>query len=405
MPEQGLNDIVFLPDVLRFGDLSEAHRGWFILVLDGVVAELGPASPEIVRPGCEIVRGGAIIPPLADAHVHLFLDGSMDKEERARVASLSGEEAVARVLFILEDYRNAGVAVVRDGGDPGGIALRAARHANKNPGRYARVAPSGEPLFRRGRYGAFLGRGVETVDEAKALMEKNREGGAVNVKILATGINSLTTPGDTGGPQFAPGELREIILAARAMGMGVMVHANGPAGAVLDLGPDSLEHGFWMSDHDLESLADGKTAWVPTMGAWATLYDHPGLDENARAVVRITDDKQIGNVKRANRMGVRIAAGSDAGTPGVTHVKGIIGEIMRLHRAGMTMREALLSSTREAFDLCGTYNEGMTLGQRAGFAIFESDPLEDLSALLRPLGVCLGGKYTPAGGDSRRKTP
>lgn len=388
--------MVFLPDVLRFGDLSEAHRGFFIHVKDGAVAGLGMGFPGNAEGDCEIVRGGAVIPPLADAHVHLFLGGSWDREERDRISRLDDGEAIERALNLLEEYRNAGIAAVRDGGDPRGIALKAAAIANTRPERYARVTPAGEPVFRKGRYGGFLGKGVAGVGEAVDLIKKNRDGGAVLVKILATGINSLEKAGLTGEPQFRPDELAEITAMARKLGMGVMVHANGPAGDVIALGPDSLEHGFWMEDGDVTALAGGKISWVPTVGAWACLSSHPGLDERAKEVVGETHARQTFNVGKAHAQGVRIAAGSDAGTPGVGHVSGLAGEIARLAGAGMTAREALNASAREAMKLCGADPGGLNPGGRAGFAVFESDPLDDLSALSRPVGVFIGGVYTPA---------
>ncbi|MHB8762833.1 MAG: amidohydrolase family protein [Deferrisomatales bacterium] len=386
-----MTDLLLAAEGLRRGSRGTATSPAWVLVVDGRIAHTGPVPPASIPPGVPVLRGGWLVEPLADAHVHLFLSGATDAGERRRVAQLDDDLALDRVLGVLEHLRDRGVAAVRDAGDPRGLALRAARVANAHPGRYASVLPAGEPVFRTGRYGGFLGRGVAGVFEAAQLLARNAASGATHAKVLATGVNSLEAAGRVDPPQFAPAELAAILTEARGLGLRTMVHANGPLGWVLAADPGSLEHGFWMGEGDLETVARRRVLWVPTLGAWAALGQRPDLAPEARAVVEATDERQRAQVLRARDLGVRIAAGSDAGTPGVDHGEGLLGELRRLAGAGLVPAEALAASThrarRELEAELGRPLGGLEPGGPAGFLWLRDDPGRNLATLASPLGT------------------
>ena len=377
--------ILFSPDGARLRPGAGSEKDLRIIVRGGRMRIFRPDEGEAPPLGIREYKGGYIAPPLFDSHVHLFLDGFFDRERRDRIAALDGEEALNRALGLLEKYRRLGIAVVRDGGDPKGLALAAARLANADPARYSAVLASGEPIHRKGRYGGFLGAGVENVREAVALLHRNKEAGASQAKILATGVNSLDKAGDYGGLQFTIQELSQIFKAARTLKMSIMVHANGPCGRIAGLGPDSIEHGFWMEEGDLEALASENVVWTPTLTAWASLHHDPAMGPSKRAVIAETDSRQRMMVERAFRAGVRLAAGSDSGTPGVRHAEGLFDEISRLSSSGLGM-ECALAAACARDDLDG--------GAEGGFVRYEEDPVLSPSTMKRPLGVFLGGVYT-----------
>lgn len=367
----------------------------FLLVREGRVVYTGNGPPEGLDPALPAYACGALIEPLADAHVHLFLTGSHDPEERRKAATLDEDGALERILSILSALRRRGIRAVRDGGDPRGLALRAARIANREPWRYATVAPSGEPLYRRGFYGGFLGRGVESTGEMLALLKKNVSAGATQIKVLATGLNSLELAGGVGKTQFTDAEIRAIAACARSEGLGLMVHANGPSRSFLLPGVHSLEHGFWMEEGDFTALAERGIRWTPTMGAWKGVLGAPGLTPSGREVVEATDRRQRWGVGLAGASGVRVASGSDAGTPGVEHLTALARELANLAAAGLGVEGALAASTVEAAALASANErEGLREGGRAGFVMLDHPPTDDFSGLTRPLGVFIGGILT-----------
>jgi imidazolonepropionase-like amidohydrolase len=375
-----------------------------VLVLEGVVAHVGRECPPVVPEGLPVFEGGWLAEPLADAHVHLFLSGSLNSGERARLSALGRDEALDRALRLLEEYRRAGIAAVRDGGDPSGLALAAAAVANGQPRRFAAVLPAGEPVYRRGFYGSFLGRGVSSAVEGAELLRKNLRDGATHAKILATGLNSLENAGEVGPGGFAASELRRLLEAADELALPVMLHANGPL-AVLPRAPGSLEHGF---GSDVETLRETGAAWTPTLGAWAELECRSGLSPAQRSTIARTDATQRQEVVRAFGLGLELRAGSDAGTPGVAHGSGLLGEIRRLAEAGLPPEAALAAATCSAREACerelGRALGSLDPGAPAGFAWFDEDPAADLGELFRPRVAFVGGAWTaePPPSDLRK---
>lgn len=395
-----MKDLLLRPEGLRRGARAELLVRPWVLVRDGRVAHCAEAAPEGMPEGIPLLSGGWLAEPLADAHVHLFLPGSFDAGERRRVAALPREDALARVMDLLEACRLRGVAAVRDGGDPHGLALEAAALANARPERYAAVLPAGEPISRRGGYGAFLGPGAADLGEALRLLEGLRKRGATHAKLLATGINSLAEAGRVDPPGFSPAEVRALLERARVLALPAMVHANGPLEALGGPpGPGAtLEHGFWLGGGDPEALAETATPWVPTLGAWAELLRHPGLTDAQRTVVAATDARHRREVAVGRAAGAALLAGSDAGTPGVEHGEGLPRELGHLARAGLPAQDCLATAFG-ARTLCGRWLGrplgGLSEGDEAGFLWLAADPGEDLRALERPRAVWLGGTWTP----------
>jgi len=394
---------------LRRGPTGEATTPAWLLVVDGRVVHAESEAPHDMPGEIQVVDGGWAVEPLADAHVHLTLSGSFRRDEREATAALGADAAMDRVLDLLQEYRRHGIAAVRDAGDPRGVALEAARRANASPGRYAAVLPSGRPVRRAGGYGAFLGEGVADTREAARLLRQNQERGATHAKVIATGLNSLDQPGSVGPHPFSMEELAAICREARALGTPPMVHANGPLGAILKARPDTVEHGFWLDPGDPVRMASEGVSWVPTLGAWAELEKHPELTARQRAVVQTTDARHRDEVLLGWQAGVSVLAGSDAGTPGVSHVCGLFSEMGRLQRAGLPAGAALAAATWGNRSLCekelGHRLGGLVMGAPAGFVWLPADPCEDPEAWHRPLGVHLGGRWSPGPGEQPSSLP
>ena len=94
------------------------------------------------------------------------------------------------------------------------------------------------------------------------------------------------------------------------------------------------------------------------------------------------------------RAGVPFIASTDAGIPGVAHHR--LPEALALFArlAGMRPVEVLRAATSDCARALGL--EGVTGELRAGFAadvlVVDGNPLEDLSALLRPILVVARGR-------------
>jgi imidazolonepropionase-like amidohydrolase len=239
-------------------------------------------------------------------------------------------------------------------------------------------------------------------------MRVNRSAGATHAKILATGLNSTEEIGRVGGPQFSPEEFSALFAEARDLGVGLMVHGNGPVGRwnCLPSREGTLEHGFWLGDQDLEAMAGAGTPWVPTLGAWEGLSARSGLEPHQRAVIKATGVRHREEVRRGGDLGIPVLSGTDAGSPGVGHGSGLVEELQRLEAVFGGAQEALAASTFRARAYCerefGRALGGLELGRPAGFLWLREDPALRLATLTSPKGVFLGGTWSPLHAEHER---
>jgi imidazolonepropionase-like amidohydrolase len=159
-----------------------------------------------------------------------------------------------------------------------------------------------------------------------------------------------------------------------------MVHANGeePVRVAVMAGCRSVEHGFFMGEENLERMAERGTVWVPTavtMQAYAAQLAAAGRDPGA---ARRTLDHQLAQMERARRLGVTVALGTDAGTPGVDHGVGAIEEMRLLMQAGYAFAEAVRCSAVNGGALIGGESRMLSVGRAASFAVHVARPGEVL---------------------------
>ena len=104
-----------------------------------------------------------------DLHIHMILDGVY---YRAAIDAQKEHPLDGLVRARLSDYQARGVCLLRDGGDAWGVSLRARELAGEYGIDYRSPA---FPIYRRGHYGAFIGRGFDTEDEYRALLDEAGE--------------------------------------------------------------------------------------------------------------------------------------------------------------------------------------------------------------------------------------
>ena len=104
-----------------------------------------------------------------DLHIHMILDGVY---YRAAIDAQKEHPLDGLVRARLSDYQARGVCLLRDGGDAWGVSLRARELAGEYGIDYRSPA---FPIYRRGHYGAFIGRGFDTEDEYRALLDETPE--------------------------------------------------------------------------------------------------------------------------------------------------------------------------------------------------------------------------------------
>ncbi|MGA9055497.1 MAG: amidohydrolase family protein [Terriglobia bacterium] len=343
-----------------------------------------------------------VLPGLIDAHTHLtgspYLMGYRGLAVSVPREALLGARN-ARVTL------EAGFTTVRNVGASGfaDIALRDAINAGDVPG--PRILASGPPLGITGGHCDenllapefhFFSEGV--ANGVPAVMAKVREDikyGADLIKFCATG--GVLSKGDNAEfEQYSPEEMQAIVREAHRLGRKVAAHAHGARGikdAVL-AGVDSIEHGSFIDEEDIQLMKQHGTYLVPTLylGDWfLENYQKLGLTDDMVAKAKLVMPAARQNVARAFREGVKVAFGTDA----AVYPHGLNAhEFAVMVKLGLTPLAAIQAATVNAADLLGWSDQIGTLepGKYADLIAVEGDPLKDVTTLENVKVVLKGGE-------------
>ena len=340
-----------------------------------------------VLDGVDVQHCAFVMPALVEAHCHLFLDGGeLDFGKRSRYLEAAFdvmcETARRNVARTLEH----GITLVRDAGDRFGV-----NHAMRAESTTLRVRSAGIALRRPKRYGSFMAREVDSLDEARAAIREIADS-ADDLKIIQTGIIDFESGSVKGGPQFNLEALTDIVRCARAAGLRTFAHCSGTEGidVAVQAGVDSIEHGFFMTPAILRRMAAQGTAWVPTFSPVDFQWRRPELAGWSAATVanlRGILDAHTEQVALAAQLGVNLVAGSDAGSPGVEHGAGLVAELFHFLDCGMTMAQTLHAATSRPRRLWGAEATDICRGHPVNLALFDADPFLDRANLLRVVGL------------------
>ncbi|KLU60216.1 dihydroorotase [Peptococcaceae bacterium CEB3] len=306
-----------------------------------------PAGTLSCPPDWRDWREYLLMPGWIDAHVHLALDSIDFNLCLERWQDPPAMEA--GIVRFLRRYRQLGICAIRDGGDLPGYGWSA--HEKTAAGRWLgpEVISVREALYRRGRYGRFLGRGVGDIRQWREQREQFLSQGQAQVKLIVSGIISFREYGIVGAPQWSLPELREIVSDAHARGLAVMAHVSGTeaVGLALAAGVDTLEHGYYITSAQLEEMARRGVAWVPTVAPTGNILrqetDRYSADEK-QVLTRIVQ-QHLTRVSEAHALGVHLGLGTDAGAYLVGHADSLLEEMAWFRQAGLPAREVCRLAT------------------------------------------------------------
>ena len=321
-----------------------------------------------------------ILPPLVDAHVHLAMSGSTDRESRQQQLNDGYAQCRHRIADHLHYLFSYGVLAVRDGGDRRGDVLRYIQETRGNDKRDPVIVKSPGPAwYQDGRYGAFIGAHSEEGESPEAAISRKID--SVNhIKLINSGVNSLREFARATKPQFSLEDMTCIVALAREKGKKVMVHANGrePVRMALDAGCDSIEHGFFMGEENLKRMAEKQITWVPTAITMKALLNSRDLTNDGcskKDVIKKTLDQQLEQIAWARQYGVKVALGTDAGCSGVLHGESVVEELRLFIKAGYSLVEAIECASASGAQLLGIDDIGpIARGRRAHFIVARATP-------------------------------
>ncbi|GAC1581991.1 MAG: amidohydrolase family protein [Candidatus Elarobacter sp.] len=362
-----------------------------LVVEDGKVARIadGGAAVDAER----TYEAACVVPGLINSHVHLEVNGEPDTATFfvIRTPQERTLDAARNARLSLQ----AGVTTVRDlgGTASNAIALRDAIERGEHDG--PTIVPAGRALCMTGGHGAFIGRETDGPWDARKAVREQRKAGASCVKLIATG-GVLTKGAVPGQDQLTEEEMRAAIVEARTHGMRVAAHAIGTSGIknALRAGVSSIEHGHLLDDEAIELFKEHGAYLVPTLAAIWCIYENVNSGAQPDYVVRKATEiyQQAGeNIRKAYRAGVRIAGGSDAGTPYNRHENYAYEVELMSTVLGMTPQQALTAATATAAALLDVSAGTLAEGRPADLLLLDRDLTNDVRALRDPRIVVKAG--------------
>ena len=188
---------------------------------------------------------------------------------------------------------------------------------------------------------------------------------------------------DVDSPQLTQAELDALVDQAHTMRKKAAAHAHGAEGAkrAIRAGIDSIEHGSFLDDEGLQMMIQRGTYYVPTLmaveGIRERLAAGAKMDPRQERKARLAMDSIDVTVRKAVRMGVKIALGTDAGV--YPHGRNP-EEFHLLVDRGLSPVAALKAGTSVDAELFGVADRLGTLevGKLADVVAVPGDPVVDI---------------------------
>jgi imidazolonepropionase-like amidohydrolase len=349
-----------------------------LTITDGVFTAIEPLTAKAMtdRAAVTDLSFATLCPPFIDCHVHLALSGSTDAETRKMQMAGPYSECRALIRRHIGYLFRHGVLAVRDAGDRDGHVRRFLFDSSVGRIEPVLIRATGRAWHKEGRYGGMFGRHPEGNAGLDAAFARETEE-SNQVKLINSGPNSLVEFGRETQSQFTLDEMRKVVEIAGRAGKKVMVHANGrlPVGMAIEAGCHSIEHGYFMGEENLQLMAERGVTLVPTLYAMKACAENAS-NAHERKIAEKNLLHQLEQLAKARELGVKVALGTDAGSPGVLHGEAVVEEMKLLMKAGYSLAETVRCATRNGADLLGIDIGLIAVGRPANFLVARGTPAQ-----------------------------
>ena len=406
---------VILPGKLIDGVSDKTQEGMAVAIQGSVIEWVGPASQaeSLDSGGAQTetldFSGGTLLAGLFDIHTHTNMPGD------GRTGEQVNDDDTDEVRLLRSAQNTAlavasGVTTMCDCGswNRNAFALKEGLALGIVEG--PRVLVSGPPLTVKLGHLWYMGGETVGVDAVRSRVVELVDQGADFIKVAASGGSTSTS--DPYSAAYSVEELSAIVDEAHSRDRPVLAHCRctDAINVALDAGVDTILHCAFY-DNDGSYRFDQKTAdrlavsevWLnPTMGLGNANRERLIKIKAERELTPDEEDRlERSTVSGANSLaqfsalvtaGVKLVGGSDCGWS-YYPFGDFQGEIMSLHKAGLSPLEAIYAGTRSPaaalrnLDTIGT----VETGKKADLLVVNGDPSQDLECLRDVVAVFKGG--------------
>jgi len=332
-----------------------------------------------------------LLPGLIDCHNHLSLDPTLENYLYRMNDSIP--ELTLRATTTMAVDLQSGVTTSRCLGDKGflDVECKKAIAEGRLQGPRLLVATRGV----RALHGhGFVGYPFSGVEQIRTAVRENLAAGADVIKIFITG--TLHDP--KGIPSyFSKEEIQAAVDEAHRLGVPVATHCIGGIGLewALETGIETIEHGYFLTDKEIDLLAKSDSWLVMTPSIFFTDARIRTLPPHLVEGHLQQRDEVAQRMRAAIKAGIKFAVGTD-GMHG-----GLAQEIQYLVDFGATPSQALMAATCNAAKVCGLEESIGTLepGKYGDIIGAKGNPLEDIGALKRVKTVVSRGEIKHQAGQ------
>jgi imidazolonepropionase-like amidohydrolase len=396
-------DSYYLLKPMAVFDGEQMHEGWWVLVKNDRIEELGPPSNFKSNPNWVIVdlRGKTVLPGLIEGHSHLFLHPYNETSWDDQVLKESRAERTARAVQHARATLMAGFTTVRDLGTEGAMYDDAGlkKAIEKGVIRGPRMIVATRAIVATGIYGPKPEspdiesiKGAAEADGIEGLTREVRTQigkGADLIKIYADyrwGLN------DASRPSFTIDELKAVVAVCRSSGRPVVAHSVTVEGMrrCIEAGVTTIEHGDEGTSELFSLMKQKGIALCPTLAAGEAVLAYRGWKKGVDPTpARIIEKKK--SFAAALAAGVIICMGGDVGV--FTHGENW-KEMELMVEYGMSPLETMRSATSVNADVFGY---GASIGRirqglLADLIAVSRDPVKDIRLFRNVVFVMKNGE-------------
>ncbi len=380
-------------DRLIDGAADRALEPGRLLIRGGRVVAAGDADAVVSLPGC------TLLPGLVDFHTHAGIDtrgGDLRAQAHAPHPVAMGE-AIGR----LQDDLRAGVTTARLCGDIGGLDLRLRTQIDAGWVVGPRLVVAGRAMKSpRGGGGAIVSVLTDDPEEIRSNAEANLNDGADFIKLFVSdGVGDPSR--EPTACYYGEAHVAAAARVAHAAGRPVAAHLLGGPGVAEAIGGglDVIEHGWFLTDADLELAGRHDTLITLTLGVLCGPHGHAfGDAPAARARLSALGEAACETMRKVISRRLRYVVGTDA-----VHGR-LPDEVAWAVRLGESPMRAIQAATARPAAALGLADRLGTLetGKVADAIAVAENPLTDITALRRVRLVMRGGRilYHAGAGSS-----